>query len=83
MLKVRKEQTLELEFAEKIFDKLYSNCLQYVASQSASIAFPELANIFLHQVHIIFINQNINFFYLVQFRVVNLFKLFDYQRNAH
>lgn len=50
MLKVSKEQTLQDDFIEKIFDKFYTLCLYYVSSQSASIAFPEMVTIFLHQV---------------------------------
>ncbi|KAJ6217447.1 hypothetical protein RDWZM_008604 [Blomia tropicalis] len=49
MLKVSKEQTLQDDFIEKIFDKFYTLCLYYVSSQSASIAFPEMVTIFLHQ----------------------------------
>jgi len=50
MLKVNKEQTTEMEFVQKVFDKLYTLCLHYTASQSWSIAFPEMVSIFLHQV---------------------------------
>lgn len=49
MLKVTKEQSTEVEFVEKVFDKFYTLCLQYMVSQSAAIAFPEMVTIFLHQ----------------------------------
>ena len=50
MLKVSAEQSTQIEFVQKVFEKFYTLALQYVTSQSASIAFPEMVTIFLHQV---------------------------------
>ena len=51
ILKVTKEQTNEIDFVQKVIEKLYDYSLYYVTTQSFKLSFPEMVVIFNQKVN--------------------------------